>query len=104
MGNWVDHRKMVINMNESKLTTIAQIEQFLAATPEIEFTGVSDAGDVERYAHISRVLKRFDYPRRSKRARSILAAPANNTAGSGVYAGAKLILLNVTTVTDLLSI
>ena len=47
-------------MNESKLTTIAQIEDFLAATPDIEFSGISDARDVERYAHISRVLKRFD--------------------------------------------
>ena len=60
---------MVINMGESKLTTIAQIEQFLAATPEIEFSGIADGGDVEPYAHVSRVLKRFDYPARCKRER-----------------------------------
>ena len=51
---------MVINMDESKLTTIVQIEQFLAATPEIEFSGIADGGDVEPYVHVSRVLKRFD--------------------------------------------
>ena len=54
---------------------------FLAATPEIECTGVSDAGDVERYAHISRVLKRFDYPRRSKRARGVLLVYLRRTTG-----------------------
>ena len=52
-------------MNETKLTTILQIEQFLAAMPEIEFTSISDARDVERYAHISRALKHFDYLRRT---------------------------------------
>ena len=36
-------------MNGSLITTIAQIEQFLAATPEIEFSGIADDGEVERY-------------------------------------------------------
>ena len=77
----VDHRKMVINMDETKLTTIAQIEQFLAATPEIEFTGIADGADVERYAHVSRVLKRFDYPARSKRERGVLRQYMCRTTG-----------------------
>ena len=72
---------MVINMDESKLTTIAQIEQFLAATPEIEFSGISDAGDVERYAQVSRVLKRFDYPARRKRERGVLRRYLRRTTG-----------------------
>ena len=72
---------MVINMNETKLTTIAQIEQFLAATPEIEFSGIAEGGDVERYAQISRVLKRFDYPARNKRERGVLRSYLCRTTG-----------------------
>ena len=72
---------MVINMDENKLTTIAQIERFLAATPEIEFSGIADAADVERYAHVSRVLKRFDYPARCKRERGVLRHYLCRTTG-----------------------
>ena len=53
---------MVINMNETKLRTIAQLQEFLNATPEVSFSGTGENGDNERYGHISRVLKRFDYP------------------------------------------
>ena len=52
---------MVINMDESQLRTIEKIEQFLGASAEVTFT--AHASDVEHYAHINRVLKRFDYPR-----------------------------------------
>jgi len=51
---------MVINMNEAKLRMIAQLQDFLNATPEVSFSGIGEKGDNERYAHISRVLKRFD--------------------------------------------
>ena len=61
---------MVINMNEARLCTIAQIVQFLKGCEQVEFA--AHDGDTERYAHISRVLKRFDYPRRSKKERGIL--------------------------------
>jgi hypothetical protein len=54
---------MVINMNETKLCTIAQLQGFLKATPQVSFSGIGEKDDNERYAHISRVLKRFDYPR-----------------------------------------
>jgi hypothetical protein len=49
--------RMVIHMNEARLTTIEQIEQieqFLSASTSIEFSAVDDNG--ERYGHISRVL------------------------------------------------
>ncbi|MCW5220219.1 hypothetical protein D8B23_19920 [Verminephrobacter aporrectodeae subsp. tuberculatae] len=46
-------------MDETRLTTIAQIEQFLLASAVVHFTPSQD--DEERYVHISRVLKRFDY-------------------------------------------
>lgn len=61
---------MVINMNETRLCTIEQIEQFLRGCTQIEFSKSGD--DSERYEHISRVLKRFDYPRRTKRERGVL--------------------------------
>jgi hypothetical protein len=70
---------MVINMNETKLCTIEQIEQFLSASTDIVFA--AHGNDVERYAHISRVLKRFDYPNRHKRERGVLLRYLQRTSG-----------------------
>lgn len=70
---------MVINMDESQLRTIEQIEQFLDASVEVAFTAHGD--DLECYAHISRVLKRFDYPRRSKHDRGVLLRYLQHTSG-----------------------
>jgi transposase InsO family protein len=70
---------MVINMNEERLETIAQIEAFLSASAPIEFSVSGD--DSERYGHISRVLKRFDYTGRSKRERGILLTYLRHTSG-----------------------
>ena len=72
-------QRMVINMDESQLRTIEQIEQFLGASAEVAFTAHGD--DLERYAHISRVLKRFDYPRRSKHDRGVLLHYLQHTSG-----------------------
>jgi len=70
---------MIINMNETKLCTIEQVEQFLTASSVVVFTRHGD--DTERYAHISRVLKRFDYTRRSKRERGVLRSYLQHTSG-----------------------
>jgi len=70
---------MVIDMNESKLCTIEQIEQFLRASTLVEFSSHGD--DTERYVHISRVLKRFDYPQRNKRERGVLLEYLRHTSG-----------------------
>ena len=70
---------MVINMDESQLRTIEQIEQFLAASAEVAFA--AHEGDLERYAHISRVLKRFDYPRCNKHDRGVLLRYLQHTSG-----------------------
>jgi len=72
---------MVINMDETKLRTISQLQEFLDATPEVNFTGAAGDGDTQRYAHISRVLKRFDYPQRSKRERGVVLAYLRRTSG-----------------------
>ncbi len=71
--------RMVIDMNEARLTTIEQIEEFLSASNSVEFTAAGDAG--ERYRHISRVLKRFDYPGRKKRERGVLLRYLQHTGG-----------------------
>lgn len=67
-------------MNETQLCTIEQIEQFLTASSAVVFTG-QGSEDVERYAHISRVLKRFDYPGLSKRERGVLRNYLQHTSG-----------------------
>src|SRR5450830_852010 len=70
---------MVINMNEEQIGTIEQVEQFLSASAPIEFSATGD--DSERYEHIGRVLKRFDYPRRNKRERGVLLTYLRHTSG-----------------------
>lgn len=71
--------RMVVNMDESRLATIEQIEAFLSGSEQVAFA--AHAGDTERYAHISRVLRRFDYPRRNKRERGVLLAYLRHTSG-----------------------
>lgn len=66
-------------MNEERICTIEQIEQFLGASGPIEFSAAGN--DSERYGHISRILKRFDYPRRSKRERGVLLRYLERTSG-----------------------
>ena len=70
---------MVINMDETRLRTIEPLEEFLSACGPVAFTAAGDDG--ERYAHISRVLLRFDYPGRNKRERGVLLRYLQHTSG-----------------------
>lgn len=70
---------MVINMNESQLRTIEQIEQFLKSSALVKFSAHDD--NTERYAHISSVLKRFDYPQRNRREQGVLLDYLRHTSG-----------------------
>lgn len=72
---------MVIDMNETKLDTIAQLQDFLKATPEVAFSGIGEKDGNERYEHISRVLKRFDYPHRKRGERGVVLAYLQRTSG-----------------------
>jgi len=72
---------MVINMDETKLRTIAQLQEFLDATPGIKFTNGAGGDDTERYAHVSRVLKRFDYRQCGKHDRGVILAYLRHTSG-----------------------
>ena len=51
---------MVINMDETRLKAIRDIKDFLLGCSEARINPSED--DADRYAHISRVLKRLDYP------------------------------------------
>ena len=75
---------MVIDMDETRLRTIEQLQEFLRATPEVAFTAppAGSAADNQRYEHISRVLARFDYPRRSKHERGVVRAYLRRTSGN----------------------
>jgi hypothetical protein len=42
---------MVINMDEAKLRTIAQLQEFLNATQEISFTGAPGDSEHQSYEH-----------------------------------------------------
>lgn len=55
---------MVIDMNEQKLTAIAQLREFLSGTSAVEFQACGQ--DEDRYRHIEAVVQRFGY-RRLKR-------------------------------------
>ena len=70
---------MVINMNETRLRTIEQVQQFLAGSQEIEFSAAG--GDQERYEHISRVLRRFDYPRLRRADKGVILSYLRRTSG-----------------------
>jgi hypothetical protein len=61
MNRGLDHPRMVINMDEAKLRTIAQLQELLDATLKISFTGTPGNNNSQRCEHISRVLKRFGY-------------------------------------------
>lgn len=66
-------------MDETRLRTVEQLADFMSACGPVVFTAASNDG--ERYAHISRVLLRFDYPGRSKRERGIVLRYLQYTSG-----------------------
>ena len=66
-------------MDETRLRTIEPLEEFLSACGPVAFTAAGDDG--ERYAHISRVLLRFDYFGRNKRERGVLLRYLQHTSG-----------------------
>jgi hypothetical protein len=61
---------MVIDMNEAKLETIEQIQEFLAGTADVSFTVPTE--EAKRRLFVVTVLRRFRYPRLGKRERGVL--------------------------------
>ena len=85
MRGAVDHRLMVVDMNESKIRTLEQVRQFLGGTADVQFAFRGD--DAARYAHIAEVLRRFGYARRKRTERGLLQRYLGATTG---YASAQV--------------
>jgi transposase InsO family protein len=70
---------MVIDMNESRLNTVARLRAFLEGTLEVEFCPLRE--DAQRYAFISAVLKRFGYPRLGRADKGVVLRYLQRTSG-----------------------
>ena len=70
---------MVIDMNETKLKTVAQISALLAGTADVVFT--TPANEAARRDFISGVLKRFGYSRLANKTRGVLLAYMQRLTG-----------------------
>lgn len=71
---------MVIDMNETKLTTLEQVRAFLAGTAEVGFC-VTGEGEDGRYRHIAAVLARFGYHRLKKPDKGLILRYLERTTG-----------------------
>ena len=70
---------MVIDMNESRLNTVAQLRAFVAGTLEVEFSPLRD--EAQRYNFISGVLKRFGYPKLGRCDKGVVLRYLEHTTG-----------------------
>jgi len=70
---------MVIDMNETKLSTIAQLRGFLEGTCEVRFERVAD--DAKRYAFITAVIRRFGYRLLPRADKAVVFAYLRCTSG-----------------------
>jgi transposase InsO family protein len=70
---------MVIDMNESRLNTMAQLRAFLEGTLEVQFS--PPQGDTQRYRFIEAVLKRLGYARLGRRDKGVVLRYLQRTTG-----------------------
>ena len=71
---------MVIDMNEQKRNTVAQLRAFPEGTEAVRFN-VFGADDTRRYVFIAEVVKRLHYPRLKRPDKGVvmrLLAPTRN--------------------------
>lgn len=69
---WLDHPRMVIDMNEARLDTIEQIREFLAGTADLACTAPTE--EAKRRQFVATVLRRFRYFDLAKGHRGMLFA------------------------------
>lgn len=72
---------MIIHMNESKLSTLAQLRAFVQGTQEVEFSGAADRGKAQRYAHIQGVVRRFGYASLARGDKAVVLRYLERTTG-----------------------
>lgn len=70
---------MVIDMNEAKLTTVAQLRAFLDGTEEVEFEPFGD--DAQRYAFVAEVVTRLRYARLKRPDKGVVMRYLAHTTG-----------------------
>lgn len=70
---------MVIDMNEAKLSTVAQLRAFLDGTEEVQFEPLGD--DAQRYAFVARVVVRLDYRRLKRPDKGVVMRYLEHTTG-----------------------
>src|ERR1700674_345575 len=70
---------MVIDMNETRLNTVAHLRAFLEGTLEVQFQPINN--DVERYSFIAAVLKRFAYRRLGRADKGVVMRYLARTTG-----------------------
>lgn len=70
---------MVIDMNETRLCSLVQLQDFLNATAAVQFLPAE--GEDVRYAHLASVLKRFGYERLGRRHKGLVMRYLMRTTG-----------------------
>jgi transposase InsO family protein len=70
---------MVIDMNESRLNTVAQLRAFLDGTLGVQFSPLND--DTQRYAFIGAVLRRLGYPKLRRPDKGVVLRYLEHTTG-----------------------
>ena len=70
---------MVIDMNESRLNTVAQLRAFLQGTLEVRFCPLTN--DTQRYAFIGTVLRRFTYRALGRADKGVVLRYLQHTTG-----------------------
>ena len=72
---------MVINMNEQKLNTVAQLRAFLEGTEAVRFDVLGE-DDKRRYVFIAQVVKRLRYRRLKRPDKGVVMRYLAHTTGS----------------------
>jgi len=70
---------MVIDMNESRLNTVAQLRAFLEGTLEVQFCALND--DTQRYAFIDTLVQRFGYATLGRADKGVVLRYLEHTTG-----------------------
>jgi transposase InsO family protein len=70
---------MVIDMNEEKLRTVAQLRAFLNGTLEVRFEPLGE--DAQRYAFVAKVVRRLGYDRLKRAGKGVVMRYLEHTTG-----------------------
>ncbi len=70
---------MVIDMNETRVCSLEQLQAFVEATAQVQFS--PSQGEDARYAHIAAVLKRFGYRRLGRKEKGLVLRYLIRTTG-----------------------